>query len=129
MKEKVLTRGEIIFREGDSGESFFQIREGTAGVYLRYGEENQQKLTDMTAGQFFGEMAVIDVWPRSTTVVAEDTLRVVEIESGKLNEYFREEPEMIQTLMGQLGRRIGELTAEYNEVTALIREKNAGEEV
>ena len=39
MKEKVFTKGEIIFREGDSGESFFQIKKGTAGVYIRYGEK------------------------------------------------------------------------------------------
>lgn len=128
MKEKVFDRGEVIFRAGDTGESFFRVLEGTAGVYLRYGEENQQKLTDVTAGQFFGEMAVLDAWPRSTTVVAEDTLRVIEIGDGELDDCFMEKPEMIQALMCQLARRISELTVEYDEVNEVIREKKAANE-
>ena len=123
MNEKIFNKGEVIFHEGETGKSFFQITDGTAGVYLHYGEENQRKLADMRAGQFFGEMAVIDAWPRSTTVVAEDSLHVIEIDEGMLNEYFREKPDMIRALICQLGRRLFELTVEYEEVNAVIREK------
>lgn len=59
MNEKIFDKGEVIFREGDNGKCCYQVVSGTAGVYLCYGEENQRKLTDVTAGQFFGEMAVI----------------------------------------------------------------------
>ena len=123
MNEKVFSKNEVVFREGELGKTFFQIVSGTAGVYLHYGEEGQQKLTEMTAGQFFGEMAVIEAWPRSTTIVAEDELRVIEIASGSLNEYFKEQPDKILALMKQIGRRIREVTADYEEVNAFIKEK------
>jgi CRP-like cAMP-binding protein len=114
----------VVFREGEFGKSFFQIVEGTAGIYLHYGEEGQRKLTDMTAGQFFGEMAVIEAWPRSATVVAEDELQVIEIEESNLNQYFKEQPDKILALMKQIGNRIRSLTEEYDEVNAFIKEKN-----
>ena len=51
MKEKLFSRNEVVFREGDLGESFFQIMEGKAGVYLHYGEADERKLTEMKPGQ------------------------------------------------------------------------------
>lgn len=124
MEKKVFKKNEVVFREGEFGKSFFQIVEGTAGIYLHYGEEGQRKLTDMTAGQFFGEMAVIEAWPRSATVVAEDELQVIEIEESNLNQYFKEQPDKILALMKQIGNRIRSLTEEYDEVNAFIKEKN-----
>ena len=123
MNEKFFNKGEVVFREGEIGKSFFQITKGTAGVYVRYGEADQRKLTDMKEGQFFGEMAVADAWSRSTTIIAEEPLYVLEIDGGMLDTYFREQPDKILALMKQLGRRIRELTAEYDEVCAFIREK------
>ena len=123
MNEKVFKKNEVVFREGEFGKSFFQIVEGTAGIYLHYGEEEQRKLTEAKAGQFFGEMAVIEAWPRSATVVAEEELRVIEIEESNLNAFFKEQPDKILALMKQIGGRIRELTAEYDEVNAFIKEK------
>ena len=71
MKRRQFAAGKVVFREGDIGHTFFQIVEGTAGVYLHYGEADQRKLNELKAGQYFGEMAVIEIWPRSATVVAD----------------------------------------------------------
>ena len=123
MKKVTFSKGEVVFREGDLGNCFYHIEEGTAGVYLHYGEADQRKLTDMVPGQYFGEMAVIEAWPRSTTIVAEDELHVIEVPEKDLNEYFKEYPDKIYALMKQLGNRIRSLTAEYEEVNAFICEK------
>lgn len=124
MKKVVYAKGEVVFREGDMGSCFYQIEEGTAGVYLHYGEAEQRKLTDMNPGQYFGEMAVIESYPRSTTIAAESELHVIEIAEGDLNAYFTEQPDKIYALMRQLGDRIRSLTAEYDEVKDFIREKS-----
>ena len=123
MKEKLFSRNEVVFREGDLGESFFQIMEGKAGVYLHYGEADERKLTEMKPGQYFGEMAVIGAWPRTATIVAEEDLRVTEITEAGLNEYFTEQPDRILAIMKQIGSRIRTLTEEYDEVTAFVKEK------
>jgi len=123
MEEKVFAPKEVVFREGDIGECFYQILSGTAGAYVNYGTPDEQKLTDITAGQYFGEMAVIEAWPRSTTIVAEDELHVLEIKEAQLNEYFRTQPDKILAIMRQLSNRIRTLTEEYDEVTAFLKEK------
>lgn len=124
MNEKNFSKGEVIFREGDLGNTFYQIEDGLAGVYLHYGDAEQRKLTEMKPGQYFGEMAVIEAWPRSTTIVAETDLCVMEISEKELNAYFTENPDRILALMKQLGSRIRSLTAEYDEVKAFLQEKS-----
>ena len=124
MEKKVFGINEVVFREGDLGNSFYRIESGTAGVYLNYGEENQRKLTDMKPGQYIGEMAIIESrLIRSTTIVAEEELHLIEIPGNELNKFFKEEPETILAIMKQLSGRIRSLTEEYDEVTAFLQEK------
>ena len=123
MKEKIFTKNQIVFREGEEGNCFYQILDGTAGIYLHYGEAEEIKLAEMTAGQYIGEMAIIDTWPRSATVVAEDTLRVYEISEDGLNAYFEEQPDKILAIMKQLSARTRQLTKEYEDVKAFLKEK------
>lgn len=124
MKEKVFKQNEVVFREGEQGTCFYQITDGTAGVYLHYGETAQQKLTEMKPGQYFGEMAIIEAWPRSATIVAEEELHTIELTGSDLNSYFEEQPDRILALFNQLGDRLRQLTASYDEVNAFIKEKN-----
>ena len=127
MKETVFGKNEVVFREGEQGTCFYQIVKGTAGVYLHYGEAEEQKLTEMKPGQYFGEMAIIEAWPRSATIVAEEELHTIELTGNDLIAYFDEQPDKILALMNQLGDRIRQLTAEYDEVNAFIKDKqNAG---
>lgn len=123
MKEKLFDRNEAVFHEGDMGTSFYRILEGKAGIYVNYGKEDERKLTEMGPGKFIGEMGVIEAWPRSATVVAEEPLKVIEITEENLNDYFAEDPDSILSLMKHLSGRIRELTEEYNEVNAFLKEK------
>ena len=116
-----------MFREGEYGTSFYLIESGTAVAFLHYGEENQRRLSEMKTGQYFGEMAVIEAWPRSATVVAEGELQVTEIPEAGLNQYFKEAPERILAIMKQLSARIRTLTEEYDEVTAFLQDRQTGE--
>ena len=70
MAERLFNRGEEIFHQGDHGETFYRIIDGTVGIYVNYSEGEEHKLTELTKGQYVGEMAVIDSYPRSATAVA-----------------------------------------------------------
>lgn len=124
--EKTFSNGEVIIKEGDSGNSFFQILEGTATVYKNYGKDDQVKLTVLTPGQYFGEMAVIETYPRSSTVVADGDVKVVEIPGEDLNTYYRENPDEIVSIMKHLGNRLKQLTADYNEAKGLFTDIEKG---
>ncbi|MBQ6341715.1 MAG: cyclic nucleotide-binding domain-containing protein, partial [Anaerolineaceae bacterium] len=70
MLKKTFNKGDVIFHEGDNGDSFFQIESGKVAVITDYGKENEKQLTEMEAGQFFGELAAVEGYHRSATVIA-----------------------------------------------------------
>ena len=127
--EKTFKSGEVIIKEGDIGKSFFRLMDGSALVYAGYGKNDQIKLSAIEPGEYFGEMAMIEAYPRSATVVAKGTVTVIEIPEDDINEYFEENPDMISDLMRYLSDRITATTNDLNEAEDLLkqlREADAG---
>ncbi|MCR4658241.1 MAG: cyclic nucleotide-binding domain-containing protein [Lachnospiraceae bacterium] len=116
-------KDQVIFREKEQGNSFYQMKSGSVGIFLNYGEEDEKKLTELTEGQFFGEMAVIEAYPRSATAVAlSDDTKAEEITLREVEDYFRSEPDQIIAIMKHLGSRVRELTDDYTKVSETIKE-------
>ena len=126
MTEKQFAKNEVIFREGELGESFFQIADGTVGIYVNYGSGDEHKLTELKKGQFFGEMAVIESYPRSATAVAEDDVKATEISAGEILAFFMTDPDRVIEMMKHLSKRIRELTSDYIEVNDTIHDLHLG---
>ncbi|WP_034447946.1 cyclic nucleotide-binding domain-containing protein [Butyrivibrio sp. AE2032] len=120
--EKTFSNGEIIIKQGDTGNTFFQLLEGKVGVYKNYDQADQVQVAILEQGQYFGEMAVIENYPRSTTVVAEGDVKVIEIAAEELNEYISQNPDKILEIMKLLGKRIDAMTNDYNEAKKVLDE-------
>ena len=120
--EKTFRQGEVIIKEGDIGKSFFQILEGKAGVYANYGKNDPMRIAVLEEGEYFGEMAIIEEYPRSATVVAIGTVKVVEIEEDALGAYFRKNPDQIYALMKHIGSRIASMSKDYEDAEKLLKE-------
>jgi CRP-like cAMP-binding protein len=118
--EKTFNSGEIIINAGDIGRSFFRLVEGSAVVCAGYGQKDQLEVAVIEAGEYFGEMAIIDEYPRSATVLAKGTVRVIEIPDDEMNEYFSFNPDQIIVLINHLGNRVRTTTVEYNEAKTLL---------
>lgn len=126
--ERQFSKGEVIFKQGDNGNSFFKILEGSVQVIANYGEADERELTVLNPGEFFGEMAVIEAYPRSNTIVAADNVRAIEITSSELNGLFADDPDMIYEIMKHIGSRIKTLTSEYDVLAALLKELRASQD-
>lgn len=123
MQEKTFKQSEVIFWEGSVGNCMYKIVEGTVSVFLGYGTKEETKLTELGKGRIFGEMAVLDAWTRSATVVAaHDGVKVLEISGDEISSFFKEDPEQIMTIMKNLSRRLRELTNDYTEACNTISE-------
>lgn len=118
--EKTFKSGEIIINAGETGRSFFRLVEGSAVVCADYGKKDQLEIAVIKAGEYFGEMAIIDEYPRSATVLAKGTVRVIEIPDDEMNEYFSINPDQIIVLINHLGNRVRTTTVEYNEAKTLL---------
>ena len=120
--EKTFSSGEIIINEGDMGSSFFRILDGRAYVFSNYGKKDQFQLAVLDAGEYVGEMAILEEYPRSATIVASGHTRVVEIPADDMGSYFEENPDQILELMKHLGGRIQAMNKDYNDAQALLKE-------
>ena len=67
--EQSYTAGQDIVRQGDTGVGAFIIKKGRVEAFQDRGGHNH-KLADMKQGDVFGEMALLDEFPRSATVRA-----------------------------------------------------------
>src|SRR6266436_1747550 len=62
--------GGVIVREGETGNRFFLVAEGTVRVCRGFGGPNEVELAKLEARDFFGEMCILETLPRSATVQA-----------------------------------------------------------
>ncbi len=120
MAVKEFKKGTEIFHQGDFGNAMYELIDGKAGVYVRYTDGEEKKLTDLTAGAMFGEMALIDTYARSATVIAEEDLVADEINAEEAEAYFRDDPEKVKRILAHLSHRLRELTEDFNDVCGSI---------
>ena len=128
MTERIYAPGEVVYRAGDAGNSFFRVLEGSARVVVDYGRDSETTLAVLTPGQFFGELSVIGGYSRAATVAAcGEGAKLLELTSGDFDTAFAEDPEMVKGLMRYLGGRIRALSKDYEEACAVLEDiKSAG---
>lgn len=95
--------GSPIFHTGDVGGDMYVIREGS--VVIRRGET---VIGTLTAGDIFGEMAVIDGSPRSADAVAATDCLVVPVNAERFDRMVQITPHFARTVMKVLTERLRE---------------------
>ena len=118
--DKTYKNGEIIIKEGDSGNSFFRLLEGKAYVFSDYEKKDQLQLTVLEEGEYFGEMSILEDYPRSATIIAKGGAKVLEILSDDMGDYFEDHPDQLFELMKHLGNRVQSMENDYNDAKALL---------
>ena len=93
--------GEVIFAQGDPGESLFVVREGS--VELKAGDT---VVDTVAAPGLFGEMALIEDEPRSLTAVAAGEAALIEIPARHFWVLVHDTPYFAQLVMGVMARRL-----------------------
>src|SRR3989338_9116173 len=99
-KFKQYAFGEVIFKEGDKADGLYMIRRGSVTV-SRMVAGKEQVLAYVSAGNYFGEMALTSNMPHSATVRAVSPTDVIVLEA----EHFRAVMERNSSMRGKVGSR------------------------
>lgn len=85
----VLQPGAVVFREGDSGREMFVLLEGEIEVLKHSKSMRETRVALLGPGDWFGEMSILDVMPRSATVRSLSPSRVLRVTAHDLDALYR----------------------------------------
>lgn len=99
-QEVTVDAGRELVREGDFSYEFMAIEEGEAEV-TRHGEH----VANLGAGDFFGEMGLLEKTLRNATVTAKSPMRLVTLTGWDLKRMERHIPDAIEQVRATLEER------------------------
>jgi CRP/FNR family transcriptional regulator, cyclic AMP receptor protein len=100
--------GEVVFREGDSSDTCYVVREGHARAIQQHGDGRIITLARFGHGDIFGELAMFEDERRSATVEAIERLSVVGVLGRDMRRLMADNAEISMRLVIALGRRLRE---------------------
>ena len=95
--------GKHLVEQGEFPYEFIVIEEGTVAI-TRDGE----RLAELGAGDFFGEIALLEHDRRTASVVADTPLRAIVMHARDFAEMTREMPEVCEQISAEMRKRLGE---------------------
>ncbi len=102
---KTYTDGQVIISEFEPGDSFYFIQRGEVQI-SKFINGALKKLDVLGAGDFFGEMAIIDNTPRSATIFASGMVTVLEFNKANFGSLITGNPQIALVLMKMFCKRI-----------------------
>jgi len=103
------TRGTVIFHKDDPGSLLYVILKGAVSITLPSADGKDLVLSILSAGDFFGELSLIDEEPRNATCMAvDDDTQTLILPRDVFIELVRAHPDMAIQIMALLSRRLRE---------------------
>jgi CRP/FNR family transcriptional regulator, cyclic AMP receptor protein len=98
-------KGAFFFRENDTAESLFVLESGRVAILKRWNGEDHL-LAYMGPGDCFGEMALMDLSPRSASALAMEASTALELRAASLLEVYEKDLEQFALIQMNLGREV-----------------------
>ena len=108
---KVYEDGEIIIRQGETGDCMYVVQEGEVEVFIdRDGEK--VRLAVRREGDLLGEMAIFEREVRSASVRALGRARLLTLDKKNFLRRIQEDPSLAFGIVQTMSRRLRELSEE-----------------
>ena len=116
---KMYQDGEIIIRQGDTGDCMYVVQEGQVEVVVNQNHK-EVRLALRGAGEFFGEMALFDHEVRMATVRALGGARVLTVDKRNFMRRIHEDPSLAFRLVQTMSHRLRDLSTEVMRLNLQI---------
>ncbi len=113
---RICKAGEVLFREGDPGKEMFVIQSGTVRL-TRVIRGSERLLAEIGAGEFFGEMSIINDKPRAATAVAVDDAQLLALDPRTFEAMIKANTEIAVRMIKKLAKRLDDANAQIENLS------------
>jgi CRP-like cAMP-binding protein len=96
---------EFFFREHDQADSMFVLEAGKVAV-LKSWHGQEYLLRTLKEGDCFGEMAVMDITPRSASVCAVEDCTAIRLSAANLYQVYAQDLKQFALIQMNMGREV-----------------------
>lgn len=104
--ERRVEAGATVVAEGEPGRSMYVVHSGELAVSRRGAGGRVIRMSRLEAGDFFGEMTLIEMQNRSATVVAETPTVLYELTARQLYTYYKADIHAYVIVMQNINREL-----------------------
>jgi CRP-like cAMP-binding protein len=117
-------KGTVIFNAGDQGDSFYVIKEGTVNVYITAPDSDEKViLSNLSKGDYFGEMALLTGEPRSASVETASNVSLIRLEKDGFEQLLEKDPKISISISHLISQRLMQANLERAASEQFYRSK------
>jgi CRP/FNR family cyclic AMP-dependent transcriptional regulator len=110
-RRRKFSRGEVVFHEGDPGDTLHLIDRGHVAVRVTTPLGDTATLRIIGPGEYFGELALVSPAPRSATMTALEPTETLVLHRDQINRLRHEHPDVEQVLLDLVVGEVRRLSA------------------
>jgi CRP/FNR family cyclic AMP-dependent transcriptional regulator len=107
--------GTVLFREGEPGKEMFVIQSGKVRL-TRTIRGVEKMLADLPAGEFFGEMSIINEKPRTATAVVLEDAQLLALDPRTFEAMIKANTEIAVRMIRKLASRLDQANAQIENL-------------
>jgi CRP-like cAMP-binding protein len=115
VKSRDYAAGELILKEGDDAVGFFVVSSGQVQVVKGPSGSKETVLATLGPGEFFGETALLDGYPRTASVRTLEDTQCLAMTRWDFTAELKSNPEMAVQILRTLARRLRQTDARLTE--------------
>jgi CRP/FNR family transcriptional regulator/CRP/FNR family cyclic AMP-dependent transcriptional regulator len=125
--ERRFPKHKTIVEEGLPGDYMYVIREGRVSVSKLSDDGREKILEFLEAGDFFGEMSLLDNAPRSASVRALTETRILALSRNDFLAVLRKSPDLAMAVITELTRRLRQIDEQASSLSfQRVKERTKG---
>jgi CRP-like cAMP-binding protein len=114
-----LHAGELLFQKGDAGDVVYGVRRGQIRIETGSRSGSRVSLTDLGAGDLFGEIALFDGHERTADAVAVEATELFALRRDDVLAYLMREPKVAIAFIELLCKRIRDVSRQMEEAVMM----------